>query len=312
MSASSDERLSRTIEGAFRLTLTESAGSDECVFLADLATELRSEGVSPPFAITADNLERVLFARLSTPQNAFPEGAWRRDPEAAPFAWLVRSYLRCFHASRKSASSKDLQEKQAALLAAANELCVSYCGLLLNPAMDGMFPQPEAAAARGPSQLFDEITGADGLPPGFLDAFARRFESEGLPEMLDPSLTQLPSLINGVSPLGEVHKPLTLLCQLAACKPVAARLAAHPKWKPPTTTTTNAFPGMAGMAASSSSSSSSSAINGRAFEDESLLGPFFGCSALPDPALLQRQPSVAEQCFRCVLYTGPHTTASAS
>ena len=134
MSASSDERLSRTIEGAFRLTLTESAGSDECVFLADLATELRSEGVSPPFAITADNLERVLFARLSTPQNAFPEGAWRRDPEAAPFAWLVRSYLRCFHASRKSASSKDLQEKQAALLAAANELCVSYCGLLLNPA----------------------------------------------------------------------------------------------------------------------------------------------------------------------------------
>ena len=149
MSASSDERLSRTIEGAFRLTLTESAGSDECVFLADLATELRSEGVSPPFAITADNLERVLFARLSTPQDAFPEGAWRRDPEAAPFAWLVRSYLRCFHASRKSASSKDLQEKQAALLAAANELCVSYCGLLLNPAMDGMFPQPEAAAARG-------------------------------------------------------------------------------------------------------------------------------------------------------------------
>ena len=223
----------------------------------------------------------------------------------------MRSYLRCFHASRKSASSKDLQEKQAALLAAANELCVSYCGLLLNPAMDGMFPQPEAAAARGPSQLFDEMTGADGLPPGFLDAFARRFESEGLPEMLDPSLTQLPSLINGVSPLGEVHKPLTLLCQLAACKPVAARLAAHPKWKPTTTTTTNAFPGMAGMAASSSSSSSSSAINGRAFEDESLLGPFFGCSALPDPALLQRQPSVAEQCFRCVLYTGPHTTASA-
>jgi hypothetical protein len=120
--------------------------------------------------------------------------------------------------------------------------------------------------------------------------------------MLDPSLTQLPSLINGVSPLGEVHKPLTLLCQLAACKPVASRLAAHPKWQPSTTTTTAAASfGIAGIAASSSSS----AIDGRAFEDESLLGPFFGCSALPDPALLQRQPSVAEQCFRRVPYAGP-------
>ena len=65
----------------------------------------------------------------------------------------------------------------------------------------------------------------------------------------------------GISPLGNFHRPLSMLCQLVAIKPVAAAIAAHPRWCPPQT-------GLAG--------------NGRAFEDASILGSFFTCSALPD------------------------------
>ena len=62
-------------------------------------------------------------------------------------------------------------------LAASFELCVSYVGLLLNPAMADMFPQPAAAAARGALQLFDEMASLDGLPPGFMEEFATRFQA---------------------------------------------------------------------------------------------------------------------------------------
>ena len=72
-------------------------------------------------------------------------------------------------------------------------------------------------------------------------------------------------------PLGNFHKPLSVMCQLIAIKPIASAIAASPRWCPP-------------------------AANGRAFEDSALIGPFFGCSALPDvyPAQL---PNVREQCF---------------
>ena len=61
------------------------------------------------------------------------------------------------------------------------ELCVSYSGLLLNPAMVDMFPQPPAAAARGALQLLDEMCVQGGLPHGYLEQFVARFESEVRP-----------------------------------------------------------------------------------------------------------------------------------
>jgi ubiquitin conjugation factor E4 B len=160
-----------------------------------------------------------------------------------------------------------------AALAACFELCVSYCGLLLNPDMAGMFPQPPAALARGSLQLFDEMaTSPDGLPPGFLEEFAVRFETEGLPEMLAPVIAALPSMMQRVSPLGDFRRPMSTLCTLVAIKPIAAAVAAHPRWCPP------------------------HRANGRAFEDNSVLGPFFACAGLQDvypPA----RPDVRETCF---------------
>ena len=262
-----------------RITLTDDGGDSsaggggKALYLEALVQEMVMEGGEPPFLVTSDNLERVLFARLSTPLEALPSGFASSDPEAAPFKWLVRSYDRCYQETRKTMSrDKEYAEKLSTVLAACFELCISYCGLLLNPAMEGMFPQPPAAAARKSLQLFDEMTQGDGLPPGFMQDFGVRFENEGLAEMLAPIIAQLPSTIRGISPLGEFHRPLSTLCSLAAVKPVAAAMTSHPRWCPPHKT------------------------NGRAFEDDSVLGPFFSCAALPD-VYPPSQPNVREQCF---------------
>eukprot|EP00740_Mantoniella_antarctica_P002350 CAMPEP_0181365752 /NCGR_PEP_ID=MMETSP1106-20121128/10275_1 /TAXON_ID=81844 /ORGANISM="Mantoniella antarctica, Strain SL-175" /LENGTH=527 /DNA_ID=CAMNT_0023480929 /DNA_START=56 /DNA_END=1636 /DNA_ORIENTATION=- len=275
--ASVQEKLSQTLERVFRITLTDGAGADEGdapLYLAGLVQELIMEGSEPPLLVTGDNLERVLFARLSAPADQLPPAFLASDPEAAPFKWLVRSYDRCYQETRRTASrDKDFAEKVHAALAACFELCVSYCGLLLNPDMAGMFPQPPAALARGSLQLFDEMaTSPDGLPPGFLEEFAARFETEGLPEMLAPVIAALPSMMQRVSPLGDFRRPMSTLCTLVAIKPIAAAVAAHPRWCPP------------------------HRANGRAFEDNSVLGPFFACAGLQDvypPA----RPDVRETCF---------------
>ena len=58
-------------------------------------------------------------------------------------------------------------------------------------------------------------------------------EDEGLEDMLAPCIPQLPTLIRGISPLGHFHKPLSVLCQLIAIKPIASAIAASPRWCPP-------------------------------------------------------------------------------
>ena len=155
--ASTESKLSDVIERVFRVTLNaDRAGSCDRLHLESLASEMVMEGAEPPFAVTSDNLERVLFARLSTPADAL--GSWASDPEAAPFVWLVRSYDRCHQETRKTRSRDEAYaEALNTTLASCFELCVNYSGLLLNPAMAGTFPQPPAAEARGALQLFDAM-----------------------------------------------------------------------------------------------------------------------------------------------------------
>ena len=59
-----------------------SARGDRPLYLESLAQELVMEGAEPPFAVSPDQLERALFARLSTPTDQL--GSWSSDPEAAP------------------------------------------------------------------------------------------------------------------------------------------------------------------------------------------------------------------------------------
>ena len=286
--ASTESKLSDVIERVFRVTLNaDRAGSGDRLHLESLASEMVMEGAEPPFAVTSDNLERVLFARLSTPSDAL--GSWASDPEAAPFVWLVRSYDRCHQETRKTRSRDEAYaEALTTTLASCFELCVNYSGLLLNPAMAGTFPQPPAAEARGALQLFDAMCADEGLPHGFLDDFAARFAEDGLADVLGPCIAQLPSLIRRVSPLGDYRKPVSLLCALAASKPAAAVLVAHPRWLPPRR---SARPPLGSPAPPPD------APNGRAFEDDSILGPFFACGALPD-AYPPSLPDVRAECFR--------------
>ena len=274
--SSTESKLAEVIQRVFRVTLTDpgadGAAGGDLLYLESLAIELVTEGAEPPFLVTEPLLERALIARLSLTTDALPP-RWRSDPETAPFPWLLASFARCDAESRKTRSRDEaFAAAFAACLRQCFEYCVSYSGLLLNPAMAGMFPQPPAFESRGPLQLFDAmagagafqpITGAGGLPSGFLESFGARFENEGLEDILGPVLAHLPSLIKGVSPLGETHGPLSLLCQIAASKPCAAAMARHERWRP-------------------TKASVGGRNDGRRFEDESILGPFFQCAALPD------------------------------
>ena len=314
--SSTESKLAEVIQRVFRVTLTDpgadgGAGGD-LLYLESLAIELVSEGAEPPFLVTEPLLERALIARLSLTADAMPE-RWRSEPEHAPFPWLLASFARCDAESRKTRSRDEaFAAAHADCLRQCFEYCVSYSGLLLNPTMAGMFPQPPAFENRGPLQLFDAMKGAGaferitgeagGLPSGFLDLLGARFEHEGLEEILGPVLAQLPSLIKGVSPLGETHRPLSLLCQIAASKPCAAAMSKHERWRPDSRSAA-LFGGAA------------SRPDGRRFEEECLLGPFFQCAALPDdppPALVgpngvpmptpgaarrPLEPDVRQQCF---------------
>ena len=311
--SSTESKLAEVIQRVFRVTLTDpgadGAAGGDLLYLESLAIELVAEGAEPPFLVTEPLLERALIARLSLTTDALPP-RWRSDPEAAPFPWLLASFARCDAESRKTRSRDEaFAAAFAACLRQCFEYCVSYSGLLLNPQMAGMFPQPPAHESRGPLQLFDAmagagafepITGAGGLPSGFLESLGARFENEGLEDILRPVLAHLPSLIKGVSPLGETHKPLSLLCQIAASKPCAAVMARHERWRP--------------GAESREPLVRRLAANGRRFEDNSILGPFFQCAALPDdppsvvapngvpmvmPGGARRplEPDVRQQCF---------------
>ena len=312
--SSTESKLAEVIQRVFRVTLTDpgadGAAGGDLLYLESLAIELVTEGAEPPFLVTEPLLERALVARLSLTTDALPP-RWRSDPEAAPFPWLLASFARCDAESRKTRSRDEaFAAAFATCLRQCFEYCVSYSGLLLNPQMEGMFPQPPAHGSRGPLQLFDAmagagafepITGAGGLPSGFLESLGARFENEGLEDILGPVLAHLPSLIKGVSPLGETHRPLSLLCQIAASKPCAAAMARHERWRPDSKTQTRALGGLA-------------EVNGRRFEEESILGPFFQCAALPDdlPVLVgpngipmptsggarrSLEPDVRQQCF---------------
>ena len=314
--SSTESKLAEVIQRVFRVTLTDpgadGAAGGDLLYLESLAIELVSEGAEPPFLVTEPLLERALIARLSLTADAMPE-RWRSEPEHAPFPWLLASFARCDAESRKTRSRDEaFAAKNADCLRQCFEYCVSYSGLLLNPTMAGMFPQPPAFENRGPLQLFDAMKGAGaferitgeagGLPSGFLDLLGARFEHEGLEEILGPVLAQLPSLIKGVSPLGETHRPLSLLCQIAASKPCAAAMAKHERWRPDSRSAA-LFGGAA------------SRPDGRRFEEQCLLGPFFQCAALPDdppPALVgpngvpmptpgaarrPLEPDVRQQCF---------------
>ncbi|PSC67765.1 putative ubiquitin conjugation factor E4 [Micractinium conductrix] len=263
--------------------------------LAALVEELRAEGGGAgggPLLLSKDNVERALMARLSEPPPAYPQ--W-------PVHYLIGVYARASDELRSVGMLKEAAQ-QAALadsLQLCRQLAVSYAGLVLT--LD-MFPQPAEASKRGALQLLDALDaasaasaasgslsgpgssggggslpgGAAPLPPGFLEDFGARFADEGLSDVVAPMVVELMQRAGKVSLLGDYTAPLATLSRLAAAKPLAKAITQLPMWLPPQQ-------------------------DGRTLEHFSVLGPFFGVSAIPDSTQIgpapRRQPDVGAQCF---------------
>ena len=58
----------------------------------------------------------------------------------------------------------------------------------------------QGPAGRGALQLYDEFAGPEGLAPGFIEEFAKRFDGEGLDDMISPLIAELPKIIRGRGP----------------------------------------------------------------------------------------------------------------
>lgn len=256
------------------------AGGNEYVYLEQLAAELMSEGKN--LALTRDVLERALMDRLST----------NRVGVEAPFVYLVGCYRRALDETRKVQNKKDKQilAEIQYTLSQVKDLCVSYAGnICLYP---DMFPQPAAKAVNdrhsdllgliladvAQSGGFDPGSSIGGgssstgptLPPGFLDHFLKRFEDEGLSDIFNPVFKDLQQSVMKVSPLGPFQGPLRALVMLVCYPPLAKVLVTHPFWHP-----------------------KGDHVNGRALEMNSILGPFFHISAIPDhPVFGNGEPNV--------------------
>ena len=255
-----------TNDDARRCALRAEGVSDdgECVFLEDLARELREErGTSAVLRMTGETLERVFFARLARDDGGGGGANAGFDERAEPYAWTVETYRRATEEHRRLGTKSDGASTAAREeLQSCMEFCASYGGLLLNPALAGTFPQSEWAAGRGACQLLDAMRTVGGIPHGYLERLATRCEDEGLDEIAERVFDELRVSTRGMSPLGEFDEHLKVMYQLCSVKAFATALVKHKRWVP--------------------MKSHLSAINGRQFETESVLGWFFRPSVLPD------------------------------
>ena len=222
--------------------------------------------------------------RLGTPPSSYPQ-------------WPVHYLLGCFARALAQypsidATVKDPNQKTKLLnsLNLCKQLTVSYVGLAL---FDGMFPQPEHAEKRGALQLLDSlfaaeqtssigfgITGAEAstsaaipvhvssetavepMPPNFLEDFALRFEEDGFSgNCLSIIIASLNARLSKISLLGDWIPSLNVFMKLLKCKDIASMIVKLPNWLPQRD------------------------ADGRSAEFQTILGPIFGISSIPDLAI---------------------------
>lgn len=256
----------------FHVTLgTGSNQVPPVVYLEQTAAELLSEG--RPILLSMDIMERVLIDRLSIPG---------LEP---PFQYLVQCYGRSQEELRRLPSMKDkpLIPKMEEIVKLARQLSLSYSRIVLgNP---DMFPQP--AEQKSPlldlflSEASTDFAAFGGssvplitTPPGFLDDFFRDLEEDSLAPILNQLYEDLKLTTREVaSPLQDFQKPLRTLKKLIDIPVCAKCLVNHPSWI-----------------------CKGNVVDGRLIEVESILGPFFHVSALPD-VFTRQEHDVGHQCF---------------
>eukprot|EP00873_Tetraselmis_striata_P001321 jgi/Tetstr1/421585/TSEL_012529.t1 len=270
--------ISAALGRVFAITLhadkANPAADPPVLLLEELAQELAAEGgEAAELLLNSENLERVLWARLSLLPTGYPQ---------TPLQYLLGSYARAGGELRAASALKDaaLQARACEAMTYARGLVVSYTGLMLNMEM---FPQPPEQQKRGTLQLLDAMDASSSLnsarapsmPVGFLEELAARFADESLPDILQPILMEVAMRASRVSVLGDFQQPLQVLCRLLDIKPVAAAVAGLQRFLP--------LP----------------LQNGRAIQEHTLFGPFFSVGVIPDyrPFAFVPQPDVQQQCF---------------
>lgn len=250
--------------------------------------------------LNADLIERALMSRLSDPPASYPQ--W-------PVQYLLGSYARAVREIQSlEMNTKDPAEKSklSDTLALCRKLSVSFVGFAL---FFEMFPQPEPAEKRGFLQLLDSMYIAEGsgqsndallgpsdswatppipssiseataivpMPGNFMEEFAAQFEDEGFSEKcLSVLIASLNARLSKMSLFGDWMPSLNVLMKLIRCGSIAEALVQMPNWL--------SRPGS----------------DGRAVEFQTILGPIFGISSIPDIAVNplskpQRQPDPVEQ-----------------
>ncbi|KAH9298077.1 hypothetical protein KI387_029759, partial [Taxus chinensis] len=243
------------------------------VYLEQTAAEVLSEGM--PLLLCMDIMERVLIDRLSTPHLELP------------FKYLVHCYRRAQEELRKIPSMRDknLSVKMEEIGKQARQLAVSYSRIVLgNP---DMFPQSGFEKASlldlfisRVSTGFDTLGGSSApiitAPPGFLEDFFRDFEEDSSDPILKHLYDDLKLAMRKVaSPLDSCQVPLGVLKSLMEIPVCVKALVNHPYWIP-----------------------RGDHVDGRFIEIESILGPFFHVSALPDHVIFTREEQdVGQQWF---------------
>ncbi|EFJ06900.1 ubiquitin-protein ligase, UFD2 [Selaginella moellendorffii] len=252
------------------------APSSNLVFLEQIAAELMSE--DRPMLLSRDLIERALMDRLTTYFHAREE----------PLLYLIACYRRAVDEGRKSQAMKDkksmvwIQET----LNQVKELVVSYAGIsIIHP---GTFPQQElqrnsskplspllaAMMDESPSSESSGYSGSN-LPQGFIEQTIARFQGEELDAIFHGVFIGLRDSVMRLSALGPFQKPLGILVTLVSYPALARALVRHPNFHV-----------------------RGSNVNGRIFELETILGPFFHIAAVPDlVAFVKGEPDIGRQCF---------------
>ena len=187
--------------------------------------------------------------------------------DGSPFLFLLQAYASCVDEFRrvqamsppapsaKRTADASLVEQQETNLFNLKLLIVSYSGLCIRL---GMFPQDPKLEQRGVLQLLDALL-QNKVPPGFMHDFAKRFDGDGLDDVVVPIVAELGKVIVNVSPLGDFATPLNIVKALLAIKQIGLAVARSEAFLPV-----------------------SRLANGRSVEYDTLLGPFFKVSTLPD------------------------------
>ncbi|KAJ3156245.1 hypothetical protein HDU86_004009 [Geranomyces michiganensis] len=253
---------------------TETAERKGFLLLEEVGSEMKTEGL--PLVITAAQIERVLYARLSLERNA--------SPDAPPlFDYLLGAWKRCNDVRGKTlmiveraggnAGLGEMVQRRLATLQTAQDLIMNYCGLVIHPDLSSSFPQPNSVLEEGPSCIARKLLqpniddAENDMPRKFLDKFVERFATDGLPEYLEYIARSLSAHMRLQNIMKDYNTPLRVLQLLISFQPVAAALPSLSIWNPPSTPKT--------------------------IELLSFLGPFFSrISSFPDA-----DPSVAEHHF---------------